>query len=270
MEKLLNIPSVNRKVFPKHFLAAVHCEIGILGLPSGSILKTEKELNKFFTSKGFQSAKKIFHNQFSMDGAGGDKPAVITQKAIELGLLFSSQRPRRDIQILENKIVISDLNYEGFEVFSAILSEACQTILKLVVHQDQATQTEPKVNKVGLRKINSIIIEPVLSYQDACAIFSQPLFAQVRSGLLSQDSLRAHEEVTVLERGTSLCVLRAKMQKLATPSSYEANLDFDFVDLTQTTVKQVFEETLPKLNKAHFDLFMWSATEELIKLMESK
>lgn len=257
-DKLLNTVVESRKVFSKHFLIAVHAEIGFPGTCVEKILEHEESLKSFFQSKGFETSRKFVQKNLSVANTL-DNTTTVSHKDKPLGLSFSSQRPKREVQVLDTKIVFSDFQYEGFEKFTALFQEICEGIAKFVPRKE--------VIKLGFRKINSIVIDPVDSYQDACAIFNNSLFSNVRSGLIKEGTLKAHEETSVIERNSHLCIIRAVMKKLSSPSAYEAYLDFDFVDTAHTDISSVFETKLQELNDSHFDLFMWAASEELIKLM---
>lgn len=123
------------------------------------------------------------------------------------------------------------------------------------------------VIKVGVRKIDSIIIDPITSYRDACSIFNPAIFAILRSGLIKDDALKVHEEVSIIEKEQHLCIIRAQMQKAPMPTGCQASLDFDLVDRRPIDFKSAFSVSLPELNNRHYDLFMWAASDELIKLM---
>lgn len=248
-------------MFAKHFLSAVHCEIGFAGTAINTILSAEDSLKAFFKSEGFESCQRFTQKELSME-TPKDAPPIIKHSEIPLGFMFSSQKPKIDVHVLDTKIIISDFTYEGFEKFSARFKKICEGVSKFV--------PQTQVKKVGLRKVDSIVIEPVHSYQDACIIFNPALFASVRSGLIKEGTLTGHEEVSVIERDTLKCILRAKINKKSSVSSYETILDFDFIDSTPMTVEEVFSNKLPELNANHFDLFMWSASDELIKLLEMK
>lgn len=260
-EKLLNITAQPRRKFSKHFLIVVHAEIGFSGTCVEKILEHEQPLRSFFQSKGFESSRKFIQKNLSLANTL-DNTTTISHNDTPIGLSFFSQKPKREMQVLDTKIVFSDFQYEGFEKFSALFQELCEGISKFVPRHD--------VIKLGLRKIDSVVIDPVNSYQDACAIFNDALFANVRSGLIKEGDLKAHEETTVVERGSHLCVIRALMKKLSSPSTYEAYLDFDFIDTTRTNIDSIFTTELQELNNSHFDLFMWAASDELLSLMEER
>src|SRR5690349_15855629 len=117
-EKLLNVSSQTRKIFARHFLSAVHSEISFAGTAVNTILSVEDSLKSFFQSEGFESSKRFMQKEFLMETPEGKSP-VITHTEIPLGLIFSSQKPRIEVQVLDTKIVISDFNYEGFDQFNA-------------------------------------------------------------------------------------------------------------------------------------------------------
>lgn len=258
--KILNTPAVGRKVFSKHFLSAVYSEIGFAGTGANTILTNEQPLKDFFQSQGFDISKRITHREVLMKNPDENKPAKIDQKETPLGLIFSSSKSKIDVQVLDTKIVISDFNYEGFDSFNARFKALCEGISQFVPRVE--------VRKVGLRKVDSVVIEPVKSYQDACSIFNPAIFAIIRSGLVQENTLKAHEEVLVVEKQGVMCVFRARMNQVS-EVAYESSLDFDFVDVETVSLDQVFSSKLPELNNRHYEMFMWAASDELIKLMES-
>lgn len=258
---LFNLRHIPRRTFSKHFLNSVHCEFGLSRIDFKTILSEETYLKTEFEKLGFQENKKVFqgHYLFASHNTGA---IDFQQKSEPIGLQFGSQKPKRHINVTEKSILVSDFDYDGFESFLQRLKEFIQLVGKVLGKRD--------VNKVGLRKINSIITEPVESYADACSIFNTALFGLLRSGLPVPESISATEEVIVLETQGKLSLLRNRFTKRDKPNSYEANLDFDLVDTTEQKAEDALNVTLPKLNDIHFDLFMWAVTPDMIELMERK
>jgi uncharacterized protein (TIGR04255 family) len=263
MTELLNVTHQPRKSFRKHFLVSVYSEIGFSALPLESILGAQKTLEDVLPNLGFIECRQVMQSQFTFE-AKVNELAKLSQEASPLGLLFISQTPRRDLQILSDRITYSDFSYDGFENFLSRFKALWDAIASVVGLTEQHV-----VNKVGLRKINSIVMEPVSSFQDALSVFNPALFNTARSGLVVREAFKVAEEVTVLDRDGNICLLRTKLQK-RNENGLEANLDFDFVNLSQNNFAKVFTEVLPALNQGHFDLFMWAVTSELIKLMEAE
>lgn len=259
--KLLNTPKSVRKVFSRHFLSAVHSEIGFAGTSVNTILAEENSLIAFFLSEGFETSKRFIQKAVMVKETEDTKPAIIMQNEIPLGFVFSSSKPRIDVQVLDTSIIISDFNYVGFETFNARFKRLCDGVSKFVPRKE--------VRKVGLRKIDSIAIEPVSSYQDAFEIFNPALFAIIRSGLLKEGTLKDHEEVTLIDKNSLRCIIRARLNQTS-EKSCESTLDFDLLDMAPTSLDKVFTDKLPELNSNHYELFMWAASDELIKLLEGK
>lgn len=156
---------------------------------------------------------------------------------------------------------MSDYAYSGFDVFI--------DRLRFIVSSAEQVLGRRDVNRVGYRKIDSILLEPVASYFDACSIFNPSLFGLLRSGLAVTDSLTASEEVVILDRDGKVCNLKHRLKKLEKANSFEANLDYDLVDKTGQTIDTALGQTLPEMNNIHFDLFMWAVTPDFVKIMES-
>src|SRR5262245_58754648 len=98
-EKLLNVPTQARRVFAKHFISAVHCEIGFAGTSINTILSAEDSLKTFFSSEGFESCQRFMRKELSME-TPKDAPPIIKHSEIPLGLMFSSQKPKIDVHVL--------------------------------------------------------------------------------------------------------------------------------------------------------------------------
>lgn len=263
MSELLNLSVQPRRTFRKHFLAVVHAEISFPELEISRVLENRTTLEGVLKSSGFVESRQVIQNEFSFESQP-DKIAKLSQQAQPVGLLFVSQTPRRELQVQRDRLILTDYAYEGFEAFSdrfRISFDGIGHILGL----DKSTT----ISKVGLRKVNSVVMEPVSSLPDALSVFNPSLFNLARSGLLRREAFKASEEVTVLDRDNKICLLRTRLQQKS-ETSLEANLDFDFVSTLPQSCEEVFSGVLPALNQAHFDLFMWAVTAELIQLMEKE
>lgn len=163
---LFNLRHISRRAFPKHFLNSVHCEFGLSGIDFNTILSEETYLKTEFEKLGFQENRKVFqgHYLFASDDTGA---IDFQQKSEPIGLQFGSQKPKRHVNVTAASILVSDFDYDGFESFLLRLKQFVALVDKVLGKRD--------VKKVGLRKINSIITEPVESYADA-APFSTQLY----------------------------------------------------------------------------------------------
>lgn len=262
VDSIFNLKRIPRKVFKKHFLNQVHCEVRFEGNVKSKIIQEKEWLTELFERLGFESVRPLMMGKLSFKmGEKGEIPSMENDSS-QIGFTFKSQNPKKEIQISGDKILFSDYSYEGFEKFSeqfySIILEVSKRISFVMV------------NKVGFRKINSIKIAPVNSLHDACMIFSPNIFKTVRSGLIVDDSLKLNEERILLEKGNNVCLAQFRIKKVQEQASYEAHLDFDIISKNVTDIETVFNKSLPEINCAHFDLFMWAVTEDLIKLMEAK
>jgi len=263
---LFNLTSHKRKSFNKHFLNSVHCEIAFKEAFSvEKLIEKKEELEALLKPHGLALIHELVEGQITFQGVNpeSDSPASVEQQTHPVGLLFASQSPRREMKLLVDRVTVSDFSYDGFDAFSARLFDWCKQIENLLGSRD--------VNKVGMRKINSVLAQSVCSTSDLCAIFNPSLFASIRSGLVKLDALELNEEVIVLQKGDTLSVLRNRVKKLdGEATTFEANLDFDVVDKAEYSMNDVFETALPALNTVHFDLFMWAVSDEMISLMEEE
>lgn len=265
MSFLLNLSGSERKVFKQHFLSSVHSEIRFNSVEINIILDNKDKLDSEFKKLGFAESKKIMQGNFKLEaGDENGQAPKLSQESEARGLVFNSQLPLRELKIEKDKIVYSDFGYVSFEEYQAkfriIFDMACE-ILSI---------NDVLINKVGLRKVNSVTIQPFLSF-DNLNIFNPALFSMARSGLLKVDKFRVNEETILLEEAKDkLFILRTKLAKKEEDSA-EASLDADFVKLGDSmSVDDSFNGVLPSLNQCHFDLFMWSVTDEMRNLMESK
>lgn len=261
-DSLVNVEHFQRQAYKKHFLNSVHCELGLSGVVASSILAMESSFTEAFKKLGFLEGGKIFRGQYVLTSPDTNEQ-TLQHNAEAIGLRFVSQKPWREVNISSQNIVISDHSYDGYEAFSERMQHYVSIVTELLGEKWG-------INKIGLRKISSIIIEEAQSYSEAYAIFNPVLFGSLRAGLAHVGALKVSEEVLVLERQGKLCLLRNGIKALDRPNSYEATFDFDLVDQSKYTVEQVFNDVLPALNELHFDLFMWAVTDELLQIMRDE
>lgn len=250
-----------RKAFPKHFLASVHCEVRLTET-STQVLENKENLRQAISTLGFQECQDVNQAQMTLINKSGEPP-IVSQKLTPLGLKFISHEPKREIQITNGAITISDFAYDNLENFLKRFQTLFNQIEKIL-----NISKNSKVNKVGLRKISSVVIKPVTYIPDSLSIFNPNLFVIARSGLAPIDSFTNSEEVIVLQKENQFSIIRTKLNKIKA-DTLEANLDFDLVSRSESDFGEIFSKTLLALNQIHFDLFMWSVTKEMIQLMET-
>ncbi|MFK5914161.1 MAG: TIGR04255 family protein [Woeseiaceae bacterium] len=265
MSFLLNIPRAERKVFKRHFLSSVHSEIRYRPLEVEKILDKKEELISEFKLLGFSENKDLIHGEFKFDVAV-EQGAKLTQKTMPIGIVFSNQSPKCELKIEKDKIVYSDFNYSSFEEFQSRFRAIFEKVSEILSFSDDSI-----VNKIGFKKINSVAIQPITSFQDSLSIFNAALFGIARSDLFKFDKFKVCEETIVLEEtNDKLFILRTRLTK-SQEDSADAVIDSDFVKLGKDiSIDEVFNEILPSLNQCHFDLFMWSVTDDMRNLMESE
>lgn len=259
MATLLNLQTKERRRFARHFLNSVHCELGPIALDTTSILSHQDTLSAELAPLGYRDVGQVYSGTFHLSQEQGQDPHLRSESPRTEGLEFRSEHPRRIARITPDRIVVSDFSYEGFESF--------QTHMHDVAHRVSDALGGLQLQKLGFRKINSLNISPVESYQEACAIFNPDVFGMIRSGIAKPGALKASQETMILEDGPDICVLRLQLKRLRNDTEYEALLDFDLVNKEKNTISTAIAK-LAELNQQHFDLFMWSITDEMIAMLE--
>lgn len=251
----------NRRTFPRHFLAAVHAELKFATIDIALILSQKDSLKKALVKKGFEGCEEIIESKMSFQSPKGQSP-IISQQINPVGLKFTSSSPRMEFLLQPGGIVLSVFDYTGIDDFLRNFKQLFDVLAKSlkIIPSD-------KINSVGLRKIDSIIIEPVTSLATALSIFNPALFCSARAGIYTLESFKISEEVTVLEQDKNASIIKARLIKNG-PQTLEAILDFDLISVSEAKLNHVFSSILPKLNQTHFDLFMWAITKDMISLME--
>jgi len=265
MSFLINLSHSERKTFARHFLSSVHSEIRYKAIEIGQILDKKDELISEFKLLGFSESKNIVEGAFHLE-MPENEASKLSQKTTPLGMVFSSQSPKYELRVEKDKIVYSDFNYSSFEEYKSKFNMLFNKVVEILsIEGDLVT------SKIGFRKVNSIAIQPFTSFQDGLSIFAPSLFSIARSGLLKFDKFKVNEETVVLEEtNDKLFILRTRLLKTQA-DTIEATLDSDFVKLgTDMNSEEIFNDVLPALNQCHFDLFMWSVTDDMRKLMESE
>jgi uncharacterized protein (TIGR04255 family) len=262
MTELFNIPAQTRRTFRRHFLTSVHAEVRYAGVAMKSVLESKDAFSSELKGRDLGNVNDIQQGSMSINQIPGQIP-VIQQSSGVIGLSFSSSHQKQEIQILGDRLVISNYSYQGFETFR---ENFCQ-ILNLV---ENILSFERNIIQVGLRKINQVRIGPVHSILDAANTFNPHIFSSLSAGFCSNNSFIATQNSIVLELGTKLAVLQSSLKRGDVNHSYEASLDFDLTEKTQHGSKQQVIEALESLNTKHFDLFIWAASEKILKAMEAE
>ena len=265
MSFLLNLPNKERHTFKRHFLSSVHSEIRFKPIDVKRILDKVDLLESEFKKLGFSESKKGYVGALELD-TEQDKPLLTQKETTPIGVLLNSQTPRQELKIEKDKIVYSDFNYSSFEEFQLRFRALFDKMSEIVSLDDSIP-----VNKVGLKKINSVLIQPFISFQDNLSVFNPALFGTARSGLLKFEHFGVSEETTVLQKtDDKLFLLKTILTKTQSDAA-DVTLDFDFVKLGKDmNIDDVFNDILPSLNQCHFDLFMWSVTDTMRDIMEKK
>ena len=265
MSFLLNLPNKERHIFERHFLSSVHSEIRFTPVDVKCILDNKDQLESEFKKLGFSESKTGYIGAFKLD-TEKDKPQLTPEEAVPLGVLFNSQSPRRELKIEKDKIVYSDFSYSSFEDFQSSFQALFDNVSEII-----SLDNNIAVNKVGLKKINSVRIQPFVSFQDSLSVFNSALFGTARSDLLKFEYFTVSEETTLLQDAEDkLFLLKTRLAKIQEDAA-EATLDFDFVKLGKDIqVEEAFNDILPSLNQCHFDMFMWSVTDTMREIMEGK
>ena len=265
MSILLNLPNKERRTFNRHFLSSVHTEIRFKPIDIKCILDKVDSLESEFKMLGFSECKKGYAGSFKLD-TEQDKPHLTTEETVPIGVMFNNQSPRQELRIEKDKIVYSDYSYLGFTDFQLRFQTLFDKVSEIISFDDGV-----EINKVGLKKINAVVIQPFVSFQDNLSVFNPALFGTARSGLLKFEYFKISEETTLLQEAEDkVFLLKTRLAKTQMDTA-EATLDFDFVKLGENMkVEEVFNDILPSLNQCHFDLFMWSVTDTMRDIMEKK
>jgi uncharacterized protein (TIGR04255 family) len=256
---LLNIPHHERRRFRKHFVNSVHCELTFevgVAVDIGSI---KTDLAKPLENLGFRYSGDL-HQGGIMLMATGPIPQVSQTSSVS-GATFWTENPRRQLNIMQNSMTLSDSGYVSFEEFLKQLKLAAAIVA--------AKLDSRVVRKVGLRKINSIRIDSVQDLGEAVAVFNPVLFSAARSGAVVMESLKSTQEVIAMERDKDTCVLRSALLSTGMPGTFDAHLDFDLIDQSSRQLDEVFADRLPEMNRSLFDVFMWSVTPSFLEILET-
>ena len=222
------------------------------------ILEKQSDLNEALAPLELDVVTKILDGSVKINSVDNNHSVETSSKAV--GLSFAQSSSNSSVNITANSILLSEYRYTGFDEFLKKLQLVYDTSSKIL--------GEREVSRVGFRKINSILAGPVDSLAQACTMFNPSLFSVVRNGLAATSSVKLFEDTLMLERGKYSCLLKHRLRALPETGKFEFNLDFDLLRNTDLEPSSIFSEILPEMNEQHFDLFMWSVTDDMRKLME--
>lgn len=257
-DRLFNVQRHERRKFPRHFLNSVHCELGFNNFARAELFEHESHLTESLGSLGFVQSGSIHERELHFRTEDGS-PHVTEAPSEHVGIQYKLDHPRQRIRLTVDSIVFSDFSYDGFDQFHEQLASIIEAL--------QAAYGVLDLRKLGLRKINSLFAEPVESYVDACVIFNPDIFGMLRSGIAESGTLKSSEENLIVEKEHSLARLKLQFNRKEHPNKYEARLDYDLVNREKRRTDEC-GEILRQMNQEHFDLFMWTITDEMIELMK--
>ncbi|MGH8219044.1 MAG: TIGR04255 family protein [Steroidobacteraceae bacterium] len=257
-EDLLSVPHCERRVFKRHFLNSVHCELST-AIDLERLAAAREALASELQKVGFRYVRDLHQGNFAFQpSAEGNIPPRLQGSTVVSGLTFGNDNPQRLLNITTSGLVLSDMAYSGFEDFRSRLGIAATLVRQQV--------SDAPVTKIGLRKVNAIRIDSVADPAQAVAPFNSQLFGLARSRAIVPAALKACHELLFLERGTLTCNLRTTLSAPGTPNSYDVQLDFD---VQQRQQPESLDSELAAMNSFIYDVFRWAITDEFIGVLES-
>jgi len=257
---LLKIPEKERSVFNNHFLSSVHCQLTMPSIEIAKILENKSTIFEELNFLNFSDIAEMHRGSFKIEGGPGNQPHLQSGKQQVVGLRFLAGAPKSELTVSNTSLLYSEFQYTGFENFSNNIEQIYELLAPML---DIDT-----ITCVGFRKINSILVGPVNSIQDAISVFNPSLFGMARSGIAETQSIKAFDGSLVLQKNDYACMIKHSLRNLDENARFEVNLDFDLLDQKRRNNLEL-RPVLQNLNDTSFDLFSWAAGEKLIKIMSA-
>jgi len=260
--ELLKVPQKDRVKFGTHFLNSVHCQLTIPPLAADNIVNNGKVIKECLDFLNLDDPTQMREGSWRFEAPSTpDKAPQLHSETQEVtGLRFLSKSPRVDVAISKTSILYSEYEYSGFDNFS-------DNLLKMVRCVAPILNIE-KASCIGLRKINSILVGPVTSLDDALSAFNSELFGTAKSGIADTQAIKAFEGSLAMSKNGYACLLRHSLRNLEKEDRFEVQLDFDLVDQNERELDSDFSHVLENLNNTSFDLFSWSVSDVLTRIMD--
>jgi len=257
MRDLFNIDNADREKYKKHFIKNVIVNIVFSNLPKQSILENEELLKTEFKSLGFSSSGQIKQVEFKMS-IEDEKPQKLTNEENITGLTFSNIPLMKNLEIIENKVVCVDNQYEGFEFFA----ENIENIISII---NKISPENNSIEKIGFRKINSFISTETTDFETITSLVNNSIFAPLRTNLVDLSNFKEHIEKIIVEKDD--CKSRLVFACVKTSlDEFQVNIDLDLID-TKICDRCDIINKLNILNNVAYNLFIWSTTDKFRSIM---
>ncbi|KHD87187.1 MAG: hypothetical protein OM95_15955 [Bdellovibrio sp. ArHS] len=261
---MLNISSVTRRNFKRHFISNAFIELRFAPhIIDWNSLETEF---KKISSQNLQlevarktiSAELRFETKIESSGKTTHAPITNTKTD---GLVAQNKENTFSIQVKNDRIIFSTQRYSGFVDLWEKIEHALSALTPLLKLD--------KFNWIGIRKINEIAVTNDASLGYTGAGMNKQIFTPINDGVFKPESVSLGYNRYELTEGNTRCIIDSTVRK-STDKSYLLKLDLDFNQkfdpLALSSVKAVASE----LNTRLFEVFVWSISDDVLKALEAE
>lgn len=259
IRNLANIDKNERKIFKRHFLRNVIIELRFSELTKESILNNQDYLKENLGKLGFNEHNLIQTFEFKMK-IDDEKPQKVSLEE-EVGIVFLNKKKKKQLEIIENKIICTDGQYDNYDLFSEKIFNVIQIINNLNIANN-------KVTYIGLRKINTVVATETKDFKEITDIFNNSIFAQLRMGLIPFENFNNYKDSIEFQKDNYKCTINTACIKKS-DNDFEIILDIDIINSNLKSDCKITDE-LNELNQFNYDLFMWSITDYFRQIMNEE
>jgi len=259
IRELLNLNKNERKLFKKHFIRDVIIEIRFSELAREKILSNAEYFKEKFEKLDFIENKTIKQIEFKMS-IEDNEPQKKTN-AEDIGLIFLNTDEKKQLEIVGNKIVCSDKQYDNFDLFFEKINHIINILNELKIENN-------KIIYLGFRKINTVISTETNSFKEITDIFNEAIFAPLRTNLIPFDNFYSLKDTLEVQKEGKKCIINTSCIKRE-DNMHEINLDIDIINSNLADNINIKEELIT-LNQFENDIFLWSITDYFKKVMNDE
>ena len=253
VEKIFKIQNNIRKSFKQHFLKGV-----ILAITFEQDIKgffADSKFTEFFNKNGFSNFTEIKNANFKIT-IDEDVP-IAEQTNTVIGYTYTNPQNSNQIQIINNKFIFVHNTYSNYENLNKEVKIFVEEIF---------TKIDVKIQQIGFRKINTIVVREITDYKDITDLFNDNLFNFMKCNLFDINDLEHYRDNFILSKNNSKIIVNTSCAKIQNiESSYEVIIDTDIIqdNINSTEVINIIEE----MNQLHFDTFCWFTSDKMKNIM---
>jgi uncharacterized protein (TIGR04255 family) len=252
---MINIPKVERKAFKRHFIRQAILEVRFSPVKIDWNVFTTEELRKKLNAVGITGIVAGIKNQVQLKQEE-TQIKVVSHAGVQESIQLSSSDGSTQIQILEDRFILTSPKYEDFDSF---IDKGC-TYVTLICEVIGVAE----FIHLGLRKVNDLIVQNDGENGYDGGGVNNLFFSPIKQGIIPKNAVVAAENKYILAEGPYRLLMLIKSQK-QTLDQFILTLDINWQKDVKIGIENsdMFKKECHILNDSLFETFFWIISDDL-------